>query len=163
MTTTGQDVEHDRARRVRRRVMRADGIFLAVIGAAQVTFELVGYYAGAGPFGAVFHGSPYTIGWVENHGFAFLVGVLFLTVAVRDGRRFWHGFAAAVHVLLGTANLVFWSSFVHFDVVPMGVAATIAHAVFVVLQLRCLASAGRSVGRRANVSPGSSAPPAGTP
>jgi hypothetical protein len=145
--TTGRTDELDRAGRLRRRVILADGVFLAVIGAVQVAFELLGYYAGAGPLGAVFDGSPYTIGWVENHGFAFLVGTLFLTVAVRDGRRFWHGFAAAVHVLLGGANLLFWSSFVYFDVVAMGVAATIAHAVFVMVQLGCLRSADRAVAR----------------
>ena len=143
MIATWQDVEPDRQRRLRRLVMVADGVFLAVVGAAQVTFELLGYYAGAGPFGAVFDGSPYTIGWVENHSFALLVGVLFLAVAVQDGRRFWHGFGAAVHLMLGLANLVFWSSFVHFDVVPMGVAATIAHGVFVVAQTGCLISTRR--------------------
>ncbi len=125
----------------RRAVMLADGAFLALVGAAQVTFELVGYYTGAGPLGTVFHDSPYTIGWVENHGFALLVGILFLAVAANDGRRFWHVFAIAVHVLLGAANVAFWSSFVAFDVVPMGIAATAAHIAFVVAQSLCLLSA----------------------
>ena len=98
-------------------------------------------HTGAGPLGTVFHDSPYTIGWVENHGFALLVGLLFLAVAANDGRRFWHVFAIAVHVLLGAANLAFWSSFVAFGVVPMGIAATAAHVAFVVAQSICLRSA----------------------
>jgi len=144
MITETRAVGHDTTRRARRATMLIDGVFLAAVGAAQVTFELVGYFAGAGPYGMVFHDSPYTIGWVENHGFALLVGVLFLSVAVRDGRRFWHGFAMAVHVLLGSANLVFWSSFVAFDVVPLGVSATVAHTLFIVGQALCLTSSRRT-------------------
>lgn len=102
-----------------------------MVGGVQVVFELLAYYAGVGPYGYVFEESPYTIGWVEAHGLAFIIGVLLLTVAARDGRRFWHGLAAAVHTLLGTANLVFWDSFVVFGMVPMGIAATVVHFVFV--------------------------------
>jgi hypothetical protein len=115
----------------RRRLMLANGVFLVVVGGVQVVFELLAYYGGAGPYGDIFRDSPYTIGWVEAHGLAFIIGVLLLTVAARDGRRFWHVLAASVHTLLGTANLVFWSSFVVFDVVPMGVVATVVHFVLV--------------------------------
>jgi hypothetical protein len=38
-----------------------------------------------------------------NGGFLAVV----LTVAARDGRRFWHVFALAVHLFLGTANVAF--------------------------------------------------------
>lgn len=124
--------------------MVVDGVFLAAIGALQVTFELVGYYTGGGPYGSVFDDSPHTIGWVENHGLALLIGVLFLAVARVDGRRFWHGFALAVHVLLAVANVTFWSSFEHFGLAPMGVAATAAHVLFIVAQYLCLNAARRA-------------------
>jgi len=146
MTTDTHDADvrrHDTpdpSRRTRRVVMLVNGAFLTMVGATQVTFELLGYFAGAGPYGSVFDASPYTIGWVENHGFALLIGIMFLTVAARDGRRFWHVFALAVHVLLGAANLTFWSSFVFFDVVPMGIAATVGHVLFVLAHSRCLAA-----------------------
>lgn len=116
---------------VRRRLFLANGVFLVVVGGVQVVFELVAYFFGRGPYGDIFEGSPYTIGWVEAHGLAFVVGVLLLTVAAGDGRRVWHVLAAGVHLLLGTANLVFWSSFVVFGVVAMGVAATVVHVVLV--------------------------------
>ena len=132
----GQEVDG----RFRRRVMLADGIFLGATGALQVSFELIGYYTGRGPLGDVFDDSPYTIGWVENHSWALLVGVLFLVVARHDARRFWHGFALAAHVMLAAANLTFWSSFDHFDVVPLGVGATAVHFVFIAAQYRCFTS-----------------------
>lgn len=117
--------------RPRRGLLVVDGAFLAIVGGIQVILELLSYYWGAGPHGAIFDQSDYTIGWVENHGLALLIGLLFLTVAAQDGRRFWHGFGLAVHLLLATANLTFWSSFVYFDLVPMGIAATSAHVGFI--------------------------------
>ena len=72
---------------------------------------------------------------MEAHGLAFIIGVLLLTVAVRDLRRFWHVLAAVVHTPLGTANLVFWNSFIVFGMLPMGVAATVVHFVLVVAHI----------------------------
>jgi hypothetical protein len=115
----------------RRWLLLANGVFLVVVGGVQVVFELLAYYSGVGPYGYLFDESPYAIGWVEAHGLAFIIGVLLLTVAARDGRRFWHVLAATVHTLLGTANLLFWDSFVAFGMVPMGIAATVVHFVLV--------------------------------
>src|SRR5262245_41278093 len=109
----------------RRWLLLANGVFLVVVGGVQVVFELAADYASARPYGYVFEESPYVIGWVEAHGLAFIIGVLLLTVAARDGRRFWHALGAAVHLLLGAANLVFWDSFIVFGVVTMGVVATV--------------------------------------
>src|ERR1700759_418299 len=98
----------------RRRLLLANGVFLVVVGGTQVIFELLAYFGGVGPYDNIFDGSPYAIGWVEAHGLAFIIGVLLITVAARDLRRFWHVLGAVVHTLLGTANLVFWDSFVVF-------------------------------------------------
>ena len=49
--------------------------------------------------------------------------------------RSWHLTAVAVHVLLGTANLVFWQIFVAIDFLAMGYITTGLHWLFVVLQL----------------------------
>lgn len=128
---------------MRGRVLLFDGAFLSVIGSVQMALELLGHFAGQGAWGDVFADSPYTIGWFEAHGLAMLIGILLLVIARRDGRRFWHGFALAVHALLGTANLLFWDSFVMFDVVPMGIGATVAHGLFVAAQGACLVPTSR--------------------
>ena len=65
----------------RRRLLLANGVFLVVVGGVQAVFELLAYYAGAGPYGYLFEDSPYAIGWVEAHGLAFIIGVLLVTVA----------------------------------------------------------------------------------
>src|ERR671912_419259 len=140
--------------RAQRILFRINGTFLVVVGAVQVVSELLSYYAGAGIYAPVFRSSPYTIGWVENHGLALLIGLLFLRVAVSDGRQVWSAFAIAVHMLLGTANLMFWGSFVHFNLVAMGIAATVAHALFVaahtILLFASRAGASRSNGTDAD-------------
>jgi hypothetical protein len=116
----------------RRRLFLANGVFLVVVGGVQVMFELLAYYAGVGPYGDKFADSPYVVGWLEAHGLAVIIGVLLLTVAARDDRRFWHVLAAVVHAFLGTANLVFFQGFIAWGMVPAGVAATVVHFVLVV-------------------------------
>jgi hypothetical protein len=122
-------------RTVRSKLMRANGAFLALVGGAQMSFELLSHFGGIGPLGRIFAGSHYTIGWLEAHGLAFLIGLLLIFVAAADPKRFWHGFAACVHLLLGGANLLFWSSFVYWGLVPMGAIATVFHGLFLVAQL----------------------------
>jgi hypothetical protein len=119
----------------RRRLFLGNGVFLVVAGGVQVVLELVGYYAGAGPYGDKFADSPYVVGWVEAHGLAVIIGVLLLTVAARDGRRFWHVLAAAVHAFLGIANLVFFQGFIAWGLVPAGVAATVVHFALVIAHM----------------------------
>jgi hypothetical protein len=121
--------------RARQTLMRANGAFLALVGGPQMSFELLSYYAGNGPLGQIFAGSHYTIGWVEAHGLAFLIGLLLIFGASADPKRFWHAFATCVHLLLGGANLLFWQSFVFWERVPMGIGATAIHGLFLVAQL----------------------------
>jgi hypothetical protein len=121
--------------KARRTLMRADGSFLALVGGAQMIFELLSHFFGVGPWGRIFTASHYTIGFLEAHGLAFLIGVLLIGLAASDQKRYWHGFAACVHVLLGGANLLFWSSFAAWGLVPAGVVATVIHGLFLVAQL----------------------------
>ena len=133
-TTQADDPAVDYSTGIRHRIMIIDGIFLALAGTAQVTLELLAHFLGVGPYAAVFDRSAYTIGWVEAHGLAAVIGVVFLVVGARDRRRFWHGFALAVHLLLGAANLVFWQSFVDFGTTSLGGVGTTAHVLFATAQ-----------------------------
>ena len=49
--------------------------------------------------------------------------------------RYAHLTAAAVQLLLGISNIVFWQIFVSTGTIPMGVAVTTAHLVLAALQL----------------------------
>ena len=138
ITTHSQSNTDQRSiRRARRTLMRANGAFLALVGGAQMIFELLSHFFGTGPWGHIFTGSPYTIGFLEAHGLAFLIGLLLIFVAAADPKQFWHGFAACVHVLLGGANLLFWSSFVAWGLLPAGIVATTFHGLFLVAQAYC--------------------------
>ena len=98
--------------------MLINGGFLALVGTTQMTLELVGHHLGAGPFGSVFDHSPYTIGWVETHGLAALIGVLFLVAGGRDGRPLLARLRPGRTRPARGANLMFWSGFVTFGTVP---------------------------------------------
>jgi hypothetical protein len=117
----------------RRRILRADGLFLIVVGTIQFLLELRAYYFGVGPASGLIRDAPHTvIGFIEAHGLAIIMGVLFARAVPT---RSWHLAGAAVHVLLGTANLVFWQIFIAADVLPMGYGSTAIHWILVVLQL----------------------------
>ena len=80
------------------------------------------------------------MGWdglFEAHGLAIILGVLLIRAAASPGRG-GHGLAAAVHVLLGGANLLFWDdAFVRMGLVPVGAATTALHLLFLVAQGVC--------------------------
>jgi hypothetical protein len=55
------------------------------------------------------------------------------------------GSPAAGEVILGTANLVFWSSFLQLDVFMIGVVTTALHIIFVGAQAACLWRGSRAI------------------
>jgi hypothetical protein len=114
------------------------GLFLALAGSVQLILEGVGHFGQLGPYATSFGNSPYTIGFIEAHGLAILVGLLLLRAGrmgptVQDA---WLGMAVAL--LLGGANLLFWPSFVTFQMIVPGVVATLLHLAFLVGYLRWL-------------------------
>ncbi|WP_210214033.1 hypothetical protein, partial [Mesorhizobium sp. M4B.F.Ca.ET.019.03.1.1] len=71
---------------------------------------------------------------------ALIIGVTLSRIAYS---RTWHAFLAAVHMLLGTANLLFWQFFIAADVLVVGYVTTAAHFLFVVAHLAALAGTAR--------------------
>lgn len=117
--------------------LRADGIFLVWAGGAAMISETVGHFLGKGPQASTL-GSPYTIGGFEAHGLAILIAILLLRAASRPGRSLWHAVAVATHALLGTSNLIYWTSFVQQDLLTVGYVTTALHITFVTVQTICL-------------------------
>jgi hypothetical protein len=82
-----------------------------------------------------------------------MTGFMVVAMARRGPAPGWHGYAALVHLMLGTANLVFWRTFTEFDKVSLGVIATTLHGLFFMLELACLAAASRTTAADASVAP----------
>lgn len=116
-------------------ILRLDGLFLMVAGGVSMILEVLGHFWNLGPYAQQFATSPYTIGFFEAHGLAFIISLCLFWVAPRDRRPFWHGLAAIVHILLGGANIAFFLTFVAWGFVPMGIGVTVVHGVFVVANL----------------------------
>ena len=114
-------------------LLRANAIFLLAASAGGFISDVRGAFFGLGPVGRVLAKAPDAgIGFIEAHGLAFILGIL-LWAAIPD--RKWHLTAVAIHVLLGTANLVFWQLFIAADMLAVGYVTTALHWIFVVLQL----------------------------
>jgi hypothetical protein len=117
----------------RQMILRANSIFLLVASTGGFVSDLAGAFLGVGPVGRVVEAAPNSaIGFVEAHGLAFIFGVLLWRA---EATRAWHLTAGAIHVLLGTSNLVFWQLFVAMDMLAMGYITTGLHIVFSALQL----------------------------
>jgi len=72
------------------------------------------------------------------------MGVVFLRASRTPPEAAWHAVAAAVHTLLGVANLLFWHSFVVGHVLWVGYLSTTAHFWFVLVHTVALATRRRS-------------------
>ena len=117
--------------------LRLDGGVLVIAGSFGLLADITGHFLGVGPMADMF-GSPHTIGGFEAHGLAVILGVLLLRAAKQANRRSWHALGLSVHLLLGAANLVFWSSFLRLDVLMIGVVTTALHIIFIGTQAACL-------------------------
>jgi hypothetical protein len=130
-------MDHERSRRLSRWTLRLDAAFLATAGGAAMLTETIGHFFGVGPMAATL-GSPYTIGGFEAHGLAIIMAVLLLRATKLSDRKSWHVLGSSVHLLLGTANLLFWSSFVQQDLLRVGIVTTALHVIFVVAHAVCV-------------------------
>lgn len=117
----------------RQMLLRANAIFLLAASTGGFISDVRGAFLRLGPIGRVVAKTPdAAIGFIEAHGLAFILGIL-LWRAIPA--RMWHVTAVAIHILLGTANLVFWQLFVATDMLALGFVTTALHWSFVVLQL----------------------------
>ena len=117
----------------RRLLLRVNAAFLLAASAGGMWSDILGAFFARGHVASLLTSAPHTaIGFVEAHGLAFILGVLLWRA---EAARSWHVTAAAVHVLLGTANLLFWQIFIAADMLAVGYITTSLHWTFVVLQL----------------------------
>lgn len=118
---------------ISRYLLRADGAWLALIAAPMLISDLAGAFAGWGPLATVLQTAPHSaIGFVEAHGLALILGIILLRAQPSRGL---HVVAGTVHLLLGSANVVFWQLFLSADQLTMGYVTTSFHFLFAILQI----------------------------
>src|SRR5262245_37298923 len=123
----------------RKLLLRANAIYLLVAASFGMWADLTGAFMGTGPQGPIIGAAPHAaIGFVEAHGLAIILGVLLWRA---PPQRSWHLTAAAIHLLLGVCNLVFWQIFVAADMLAGGYITTSLHFAFFALQLFAAATA----------------------
>jgi hypothetical protein len=121
-------------------ILRANAIFLLIASTGGFITDIAGSFFGRGVEAAILNDAPGAgIGLLEAHGLAFIIGVLLWRAAPL---RSWHFTAAAVHLLLGSANLAFWQFFIISDALVVGIVTTSVHWALVALQLTAAIQAG---------------------
>ena len=128
---------------IRRIILRANAAFLLAASTGGFASDVSGIFLGLGPVARVVTEAPHVgIGFVEAHGLAFILGVLMWRA---EPSRAWHLTAAAIHMLLGSANVIFWQLFIASDMLMVGYVTTILHGLFVVLQISAAVTATRQM------------------
>lgn len=127
---------------IRQGILRANALWLVVASISALFMDILGIFFAYGPMSRILASAPHAgISSIEAHGLALILGVLLWRATPV---RFWHLTAAAVHLLLGTANLVFWQIFIAADILAVGYITTSLHWLFVVLQLCAATTAPRA-------------------
>lgn len=122
-------------------LIRFNAGFLILASAGGLATDIAGSFFGSGAEATLLADAPGAgIGFIEAHGLALIIGVTMWRIAYS---RHWHAFLAAVHILLGTANLLFWQFFIAADVLIVGYVTTAAHWLFVVAHLAALTGIAR--------------------
>ena len=112
-------------------VLRGDALFLAVAGVFGLVSDLRSYGTGSGSFGRTFYQNPTVIGVVEAHSLAVLIAVSVWFLAHTP--RFGHWVALVAHTIMGTSNIIWFDVFRNVNAETQGVAVTVVHFVFVIL------------------------------
>lgn len=116
----------------RKNLISLDAIFLTVMSIFGLSADLLSYTSGTGPFRDLFLANPLAIGVVEAHGLA-LIAAGGALISRASGRTA-HANFAAIHLLLGTANIAFFYVFINVEAGTMGVVITTIHLAFAIVQ-----------------------------
>lgn len=122
-----------RAARFGEALLLVNGTLLGAIALGAALADLAGAFLDLGPMAPSLYGNPQAIGFFEAHGLALILAILML-VNRRAAGAAWNWVGALAHLLLGAANLMFWPVFAQAGLVPMGIATTVMHAIFLVLE-----------------------------
>src|SRR5262249_9761035 len=120
--------------KMRQVILRANAIYLSLAALfGWLKLDIPSIFFGRPPLGPfIEHAHWLGIGLIEAHGLALILGILLWRAPVA---RSWHLTGAAIHVLLGTSNLIFWPIFAATGTIVVGYVTTSLHWVFVALQL----------------------------
>ena len=130
------------------RLLQANGTFLVAMGGAAAVGDAVGYFWGRGPMAPVTFHAPLAISSFEAHLLALLLGAVLAMGARAPERGRFHVLAAAIHVVLGGSNLLFFErAFGALDMRTFGVVITACHLFFVLAQTLAALPGRRDVGR----------------
>lgn len=132
---------------MRRLILRFHALYLGFFAIAGFLFmDMAAVVNGTGPAARLLgSGDPLlaAIGFIEAHGLAFILAVLFWRARAE---RAWHVTGAATAALLGICNLAFWNLFVVTDALAMGYVTTGLHLIVATLQLGAALTASRAAG-----------------
>jgi phosphoglycerol transferase MdoB-like AlkP superfamily enzyme len=117
-----------------RKFLISHSIFLILAGIGGATASLIGYYYKKGIFSFLHNENLAVVGLFEAYLLACVCGVIILVGSKSYKAKFWHLLAALVHVPLIVTNILFWDYYNDFNMLNVGIIATVTHFSFIVLE-----------------------------
>lgn len=114
-------------------ILKINGLFLMIMGTFGATMDLIGYFAGKGPFGKICFNNNLTIGQFEAHCLAIILGIIIFLGRRSINPIFFHKAAIGIHFVLFVANLIWFSIFTQTNSLVLGYITTITHFIFISL------------------------------
>ena len=118
---------------MRRTILRADAVFLALAGVFGLVSDLLSHLSGTGPFGTTFYENPIVIGVVEAHALAVLTAVTLWYLSQKQAGTFGNWVGVCAHLILGGSNIIWFEVFGRVQAETQGVAVTLVHLAFATL------------------------------
>lgn len=114
-------------------ILRANGLFLSIIGLVQLIFIFLAYQFQLGPLSISLSHYPLLtiITFSEAFFLAFIIGVIFLFVSNIKNQFLWHYLAILIHGFFFVMNISFWSVFSEINMVQAAIFVTICHLLFI--------------------------------
>jgi preprotein translocase subunit Sss1 len=120
-----------------KRILKIHGITLLLLGSVMTMQTILGSFKGIGPLKFIYADPLRSVGLFEAYLLAAFSGSILLLLSGRHYQKEWHLLAATIHLILFVTNLLFWKAYALAGIVTIGYVATIAHALFIVLETSC--------------------------
>jgi hypothetical protein len=117
--------------KIRKRILKIHGTLLVLVGLVMTVLVTIGRLKGFGIFKFLQENQLASIGFFEAFLLAAVLGLFLRHASTLENVKKFNLLAALIHVVLATANIIYWDFYKMVDGEIPGTIATIGHFIFI--------------------------------